>query len=67
MMAQALERRGERHENGIFGAVIDELSWTLVWFDALDPTFKFLFALPFIVAGAGFFSDWLRTRRGNRH
>lgn len=46
--------------------IMDELGETLIWYDALDPTFKFLFALPFIVAAAGVVSDWLRTRRGNR-
>jgi hypothetical protein len=67
MMAEAVQRRGEPHANGIFGAVIDEVNETLVWYDALDPTFKFLFALPFIVVAAGFLGDWLRTRRGRRH
>jgi hypothetical protein len=67
MMAQTVARPSEGHENGIFGTFIDELRETLIWYDALDPTFKFLFALPFIVAAAGFLSDWLRRRRGNRH
>ena len=40
-----------------------ELREILTWYDALDPTFKFLFALPFIVVAAALIAEWLRTRR----
>jgi hypothetical protein len=40
-----------------------ELREILTWYDALDATFKFLFALPFIVAAAGLITEWVRTRR----
>jgi hypothetical protein len=43
-----------------------ELEKTLEWYASLDPTFKFLLALPFIVVAAGLVSQWLRERGGNR-
>ena len=43
-----------------------EFRETLLWDDALDPTFKFLLALPFIVAAAGLLGEWVRTRFGNQ-
>jgi hypothetical protein len=40
-----------------------ELNELLTWYDSLDPTFTFLFALPFIVAAAGLITEWLGARR----
>jgi hypothetical protein len=40
-----------------------ELRELLTWYDSLDPTFKFLFTLPFIVAAVGLITEWLATRR----
>lgn len=66
MMAQELARRGEPDAGGLAAAVINELRDTVLWYDALDPTVKFLFTLPFIVAAAGLLSHWVRTRLANR-
>ena len=67
MKAQALEQRGEAETGGLAAAVMNEFQETLLWYDALDPTFKFLLALPFVVAAAGLLGDWVRTRFGNTH
>lgn len=65
-MAQELNRRGEADAGGFAAAVMDELREVLRWYEALDPTFKFLFALPFIVAAAALLGDWVRRRLGKR-
>ena len=67
MKAQALEQRGEAETGGLAAGVMNEFRETLLWYDALDPTFKFLLALPFVVAAAGLLGDWVRTRFGNTH
>jgi hypothetical protein len=38
---------------------------TVMWYDELDPTFEFLFTVPFIVVTAGLLSDWLRRQPGH--
>ena len=41
-----------------------ELEEMLKWYTSLDPTFRFLFALPFILAAAGLLSYWWRGGNG---
>ena len=65
--AQALEQRGEAEAGGLAAAVMNEFRETLLWYDALDPIFKFLLALPVLVAAAGLLGDWVRSRFGSKH
>lgn len=41
------------------------LQETIQWFASLEPGFAFLLALPFLVALAGFFGEYLKRRREN--
>ena len=66
-MRQSLEQHVDAGARDAIATVMNELRDTVAWYDALEPTFKFLFALPFIVAATGLLSDWLRTRFINRH
>jgi hypothetical protein len=65
-MQQVLERRDRGDAPGAFDGVMDGVRELLVWYDTLDPIWKLLFTLPFIVAAAGLASEWWRTRRANR-
>jgi hypothetical protein len=66
MMTQQPDRGGEADATGVAPAIMSELREAMLWYDALDPTFKFLFALPFMVAAAGLLSHWVRVRFGNQ-
>ena len=66
MITRQLERPSEADSGSVAAAIMSGLRETLLWYDALDPTFKFLFALPFVVAAAGLLSHWVRARSGNR-
>jgi hypothetical protein len=42
---------------------MDELVETLNWYRSLEPKFKLLFGLPFVVAAAGLLGSWLEDQR----
>lgn len=67
MTTQSLERYSDADVRDVLATVMNEFRDTVAWYDVLEPTFKFLFALPFIVAATGLLSDWLRTRYTSRH
>jgi hypothetical protein len=68
MMALRLEQPRASDARAIVARLADELTETVMWYDELDPTFKFMLTVPFVVVTAGLSSDWLRQRRshGNR-
>ena len=52
-----------RHEVSSSADTTGPLEETIQWFMSLEPGFAFLLALPFLVAFAGFCSEYLRKRR----